>query len=67
MDFRPFVARIERTEIAADQYPRSSLETPRSGAALRMTTVWVVARFDSETAEDVLAPQIRKISSYEAA
>jgi hypothetical protein len=26
-----------------------------------------LARFDLETAEDVLAPQIKKIASYEAA
>jgi antitoxin HigA-1 len=27
----------------------------------------IQARFDIETAEDVLAPQIKKIASYEAA
>jgi plasmid maintenance system antidote protein VapI len=27
----------------------------------------IQARFDLETAEDVLAPQIKKIASYEAA
>jgi antitoxin HigA-1 len=27
----------------------------------------IQARFDLETAEDVLAPEIRKIASYEAA
>src|SRR5580693_3494203 len=36
----------------------------KTGAAFWMN---IQARFDLETAEDVLAPQIRKIASYEAA
>src|SRR5262245_15582348 len=36
----------------------------RTGAAFWMN---IQARFDLETAEDVLAPQIRKIASYKAA
>jgi hypothetical protein len=28
--------------------------------------MYIQARFDLETAEDVLAPQIKKIASYEA-
>jgi plasmid maintenance system antidote protein VapI len=36
----------------------------KTGAAFWMN---IQARFDLETAEDVLAPQIKKIASYEAA
>ena len=36
----------------------------KTGAAFWMH---IQARFDLETAEDVLAPQIKKIASYEAA
>src|SRR6187397_3059264 len=36
----------------------------KTGAAFWMN---IQARFDLETAEDVLAPQIRKIASYQAA
>jgi addiction module HigA family antidote len=36
----------------------------KTGAAFWMN---IQARFDLETAEDVLAPQIRKIAAYEAA
>ena len=36
----------------------------KTGAAFWMN---IQARFDIETAEDVLAPQIKKIASYEAA
>jgi antitoxin HigA-1 len=36
----------------------------KTGAAFRMN---IQARYDLETAEDVLAPQIKKIASYEAA
>ena len=35
----------------------------KTGAAFWMN---IQARFDLETAEDVLAPQIKKIASYEA-
>ena len=44
--------------------------TPRCGSASFKTgaAFWMnlQARFDLETAEDLLAPQIKKIASYEA-
>ncbi len=60
--------RIER--IAREEKPVTADTTLRlgkffkTGAAFWMHTQ---ARFDLETAEDVLAPQIKKIASYEAA
>jgi plasmid maintenance system antidote protein VapI len=56
---------------AALNVPRTRIDTAlrlgkffKTGAAFWMN---MQARFDLETAEDVLAPQIRKIASYEPA
>ena len=60
---RTRIERIAREEKPADTAPRLG-KFFRTGAAFWML---IQARFDLETAEDVLAPQIKKIASYEAA
>src|SRR5215470_9147068 len=62
---RTRIERIAREEkpITADTALRLG-KFFKTGAAFWMN---IQARFDIETAEDVLAPQIKKIASYEAA
>src|SRR3954468_17069031 len=60
--------RIER--IAREEKPVTADTALRLGKFFKTgAAFWMnmQARFDLETAEDVLAPQIRKIASYEAA
>ena len=60
-------SRIER--IAREEKPVTADTALRLGKFFKTgTAFWmnIQARFDFETAEDVLAPQIRKIASYEA-
>jgi addiction module HigA family antidote len=60
--------RIER--IAREEKPVTADTALRLGKFFKTgTAFWmnIQARFDLETAEDLLAPQIRKIAAYEAA
>jgi antitoxin HigA-1 len=58
--------RIER--IAREEKPVTADTALRLGKFFKTgAAFWMQARFDLETAEDVLAPQIKKIASYEAA
>src|SRR6478736_793701 len=60
--------RIER--IAREEKPVTVYTALRLGKLLKTgAAFWmnIQARFDLETAEDALAPQIRKIASYKAA
>ncbi|WP_426611144.1 HigA family addiction module antitoxin [Bradyrhizobium sp. McL0616] len=59
---RTRIERIAREAVTADTALRLG-KFFKTGAAFRMN---MQARFDLETAEDVLAPQIKKIASYEA-
>ena len=62
---RTRIERIAREEkpVTADTAPRLG-KFFRTGAAFWMN---IQARHDLETADDMLAPQIKKIASYEAA
>jgi addiction module HigA family antidote len=61
---------VPRTRIAREEKPVTADTALRlgkffkTGAALWMN---IQTRYDLETAEDVLAPQIKKIAAYEAA
>ena len=64
------VAKCVPVEIAREEKPVTADTALRLGKFFKTgAAFWmnIQARFDIETAEDVLAPQIKKIASYEAA
>src|SRR4051812_39620034 len=66
----PHVPRTRIERIAREENPVTADTALRLGKFFKTgAAFWMnmQARFDLETAEDVLAPQIRKIAAYEAA
>lgn len=61
---------VPRTRIAREEKPVTADTALRLGKFFKTgATFWMnmQARYDLETAEDVLAPEIKKIAAYEAA
>ena len=61
---RTRIERIARRKARYRRHRAAACKFFKTGAAFWMN---IQARFDLETAEDVLAPQIKKIAFYEAA